>query len=260
MKKGKVFLVGAGPGDVELLTLKAVRAIQQAHVLLVDDLVNREVLQFANPQAEIVWVGKRCGRKSVAQSEIEGQMIDFAGQGKNVVRLKGGDPFIFGRGGEELQSLTSAGLEVAIIPGITSGIAAPATLGIPLTHRDHAHSVTFITGHRRDGKEFDWCALAKASDTLVIYMGLSNLTEIVDQLLSSGLSKDTPAAAIQHGTLSHQKQVVTTLEELVRQVFAVGLESPTLIVIGGVVSTSPHFVKEMAAHPNSQISAISRSY
>jgi len=241
MIKGHVYLVGAGPGDVELLTLKAVRAIALADLILVDDLVNRDVLKFSKPHAQVIWVGKRGGCKSTAQESIERQMISFALSGLSVVRLKGGDPFIFGRGGEELKTLTAAGVEVSIIPGITAGIAVPSAVGIPLTHRDHSCSITFITGHRRAEGKADWQALAQSGGTLVIYMGMSNLEEIVEQLLLAGMPASTPAAAIQNGTLTDQKHVFTTLAQLTASVAKAGLESPSIIVIGTVVSTSPHF-------------------
>lgn len=235
MKHGKIFLIGAGPGDVELLTLAAVRAIGQADVLLLDDLVNPDILQFARPGARLIHVGKRGGCRSTPQAFIHRQMIVLARQGQIVARVKGGDPFIFGRGGEEQQMLQQAGCSVSVISGISAGVAAPATLGIPLTHRELTHGVTFITGHTRDGDAPDWQALVRSRTTLVIYMGMSHMTGIVDALLDAGLSPHTATAAIQHGTLPQQRQVITTLAALPGEVAAAGLGSPAILVIGEVV-------------------------
>jgi uroporphyrin-III C-methyltransferase len=234
MKAGKVTLIGAGPGDPELLTLKAVRALGEADVVLVDDLVNREVLQHA-AQARIVEVGKRGGCKSTPQHFINRMMIALAQQGHNVVRLKGGDVFLFGRGGEEMLELRAAGIATEIVPGITSGTSVPATLGIPVTHRAFTHGVTFVTGHTQDGMPVNWRALAESGTTLVIYMGMKNLPEIVSGLLEAGMANDMPAAVIQHGTLPEQKQVITTLAMLPMAVHQSGLGSPALIVVGDVV-------------------------
>lgn len=249
-KTGKVTLVGAGPGDPELITLKAVRALQQADVVLVDDLVNRELLRHA-PQARVVEVGKRGGCKSTPQHFIQRLLLAAALQGENVVRLKGGDPFLFGRGGEEMLALRAAGIDVAVIPGITSGTAVPASLGIPLTHRDYTHGVTFVTGHTQSGDPVNWQALVASQTTLVIYMGMSNLPQIVSALLAAGLSPHTPAAAISQGTLPQQKQVVTTVALLPLAVRQQELASPTLIVIGDVAAlaqlTQPAQTARMAA-------------
>lgn len=234
VKHGKVSLVGAGPGDPELMTLKAVRALSEADVVLVDDLVNREVLVHA-PQAKIVDVGKRGGCQSTPQHFIHRMMIALAEQGSRVVRLKGGDPYLFGRGGEEMQALREAGIEADMIPGITSGTAVPATIGIPVTHRDHACGVTFVTGHTRDGGEIQWRGLVESRTTLVIYMGIKNLAAIVQELIAAGMPADTPAAAIQQGTLPDQRQVVTQLAALPMAVQQEKLVSPSLIVVGEVV-------------------------
>lgn len=223
MKTGRVTLIGAGPGDPELLTLKTVRALAAADVVLVDDLVNHEVLRHA-PQAWVVEVGKRGGCKSTQQ------------QGQHVAQPKGGDPFLFGRGGEEMLALRDAGIEVDIIPGITSGTAVPASIGIPLTHREYTHGATFITGHTRDGVQPNWRALIGGGTTLVIYMGLKHLPEIVSSLLDAGLAGDMPAAVIQQGTLPHQQQVVTHIANLPLAVNQRGIMSPALIVVGKVAS------------------------
>ena len=231
---GKVYLIGAGPGDPELLTLKAAKALQHADVVLVDDLVNRDILQHA-AQARVIEVGKRGGCKSTPQHFINRLMISLAEQGQTVARLKGGDPFLFGRGGEEMLALRAAGITAEIIPGITSGIAAPTSLGIPVTHREYNHGVTFVTGHTQDGEKPNWRALAEGGTTLVIYMGMKHLSLIVSELLAAGLSPETPAAAIQNGSLPHQQQVIVSLSMLPFAVKQAGLESPAIIVVGDVV-------------------------
>ena len=234
-----VTLVGAGPGDPELLTLKAVKAIRQATVLLVDDLVNPAVLEHASPSARIVHVGKRGGCKSTPQAFIEKLMVMAALEGENVVRLKGGDPFIFGRGGEEVESLQAAGVAVMVVNGITAGLAAVTSLNVPLTHRDHAHGVVFVTGHAKPGDAgTDWAALAttakSAKLTLVIYMGVSGI-EVISQGLLQGLGADTPVAVVQHASLPHQRHAVCTLGELVHTLHSQRLGSPSVIVVGDVL-------------------------
>lgn len=236
MQTGKVFLIGAGPGDPELLTIKAVRALAIADVVFLDDLVDRETLQFVDRFARIVEVGKRGGCKSTPQSFIHKQMIVAAREGKVVARLKGGDPFVFGRGGEEKQALEAAGVEVEVISGVTSGLAAPAAMGIPVTHRQWSRGVTLITGHTQAGESVNWQALAASGTTLVIYMGMSNLEQISAELLRAGMAPATPAAAIQHGTLATQRSVVSTLACLTADVRHSGLASPAILVIGEVVS------------------------
>lgn len=239
MNTGKVTLVGAGPGDPELLTLKALKAIQAATVLLVDDLVSQEVVDHAPKTARIVHVGKRGGCKSTPQAFIEKLMLMAAREGENVVRLKGGDPFIFGRGGEEVEHLRAAGVHVEVINGITSGLAAATSLGVPLTHRDHAQGVIFLTGHAQKGAQPpDWKALAAAARdarlTLVIYMGVSNAGRIQDDLLS-GLPAATPVAIVQRASLPDQRHAVTRLGELTATIEREGLASPSVIVVGDVV-------------------------
>jgi uroporphyrin-III C-methyltransferase len=239
MNTGKVTLVGAGPGDPELLTLKALKAIQRATVLLVDDLVSPEVVAHAPAGARIVHVGKRGGCRSTPQAFIEKLMILAAREGENVVRLKGGDPFIFGRGGEELEHLRAAGIEVEVVSGITSGLAAVTSLGVPLTHREHAQGVVFLTGHAQKGAEPpDWKAIAAlardARLTLVIYMGVSSAGRIQQDLLS-GLPPATPVAVVQKASLPQQRHAVTTLGELAATIARDGLGSPSVIVVGDVV-------------------------
>jgi uroporphyrin-III C-methyltransferase len=237
---GTVSLVGAGPGDPELLTLKAVKAISAATVLLVDDLVSDAVLAHAKPGARIVHVGKRGGCKSTPQAFIEKLMVMAASEGEVVVRLKGGDPFIFGRGGEEVEALRAAGIEVQVVNGITAGLAGLTSLGVPLTHREHAHGVVFVTGHAKPGDSgTDWPALAAtardAKLTLVIYMGVSGSQQIQTELLT-GLPAHTPVAVIQHATLPQQRHVVTPLGQLRATIEREGLGSPAVIVVGDVVS------------------------
>ncbi len=237
--RGQVTLVGAGPGDPELLTLKALKAIQAATVLLVDDLVNDAIVAFASPQARIIHVGKRGGCKSTPQSFIEKLMLTAALEGENVVRLKGGDPFLFGRGGEEVKHLQAAGVPVTVVNGITSGLAAVTSLNVPLTHRDHAHGVVFVTGHAKPGDAgTDWRALAttahQARLTLVIYMGISGAARIQAELLQ-GLPAHTPVAIIQNASLPQQRHAVCTLAELQTTIEREQLASPSVIVVGDVL-------------------------
>jgi uroporphyrin-III C-methyltransferase len=240
MNAARVTLVGAGPGDPELLTLKAVKAIQAATVLLVDDLVSPEILAFAAPSARVIHVGKRGGCKSTPQAFIEKLMVMAAREGQNVVRLKGGDPFIFGRGGEEVEHLRENGIEVEIVNGINSGLAAVTSLGVPLTHREHAHGVVFVTGHAHPGSEgADWRSLAAAARdarlTLVIYMGVSGAARIQQELLTA-LPPSTPVAVVQRASLPDQRQAVTTLGELDATIAREQLASPSVIVVGDVIS------------------------
>jgi uroporphyrin-III C-methyltransferase len=239
MNAGKVTLVGAGPGDPELLTLKAVKAIQAATVLLVDDLVSQEIVAFAAPTARVVYVGKRGGCKSTPQAFIEKLMVMAAKEGEDVVRLKGGDPFIFGRGGEEVEHLREAGIEVQVVNGITSGLAAVTSLGVPLTHREHAHGVVFVTGHAHIGSQgADWRALATAARdaklTLVVYMGVSGAARIQEELLTA-LPASTPVAIVQRASLPEQRHALTTLGQLDATIAREQLASPSVIVVGDVI-------------------------
>ncbi len=233
---GMVFLIGAGPGDPVLLTLKAVKAIQICDVLLVDDLVDRAVLAHAKPNARVIGVGKRGGCKSTPQQFIERMMIRFARAGASVGRIKGGDPFVFGRGGEEMLALRDAGINVTVVPGVTAGCAAPGTLHIPVTHRDFSRGVTFITGHTKTDAALNYSALAYAGTTLVIYMGITNLSEIAAGLIDAGMSRHTPACAIRNGTWRDQSAVISTVATLATDVAKAKLTSPAIIVIGEVVS------------------------
>jgi uroporphyrin-III C-methyltransferase len=236
---GKVFLVGAGPGDPELLTLKAVRVIGTADVVLVDDLVHRDTFAHVRTGARILEVGKRGGCKSTPQAFITRLMVRYARQGKTVVRLKGGDPFVFGRGGEEFLALMRSGVNCEVVNGISAGIAAPAAAGIPVTHRGLAKGVTFITGHTANGPAPDWSALAASGTTLVVFMGLRNIREITDKLMVGGLARSTPAACVSQGTLSSQHAVFTTLECLADAVEDAKMQSPAVLVIGDVVALAP---------------------
>lgn len=235
---GKVWLVGAGPGDPELLTLKAVRVIGEADVALVDDLVNPAVLTHLRPGARVIHVGKRGGCKSTPQAFIEKLLVTEAQAGNAVVRLKGGDPFVFGRGGEETAALDTAGIDWEVVSGITAGIAAPAAAGIPVTHRDAGRGVAFITGHSRDGAAVDWEALVRSGLTLVIYMGIARCEEIVAGLREGGLRADMPAAVIQHATLPQQRVVATTLSRLVADIQQHDIGSPAILVIGEVADAA----------------------
>jgi uroporphyrin-III C-methyltransferase len=243
--QGTCTLVGAGPGDPDLLTLKAVKAIAAASVIFADDLVSDAVLAHAQPQARIVHVGKRGGCKSTPQAFIEKLMISAVQEGERVVRLKGGDPFIFGRGGEEVEHLRAAGIEVTVINGITAGLAGLTSLGVPLTHRAHAHGVMFITGHaKQDATDaVDWAALshtaAQAKITLVIYMGMRGAAQL-QALLLQGLHPNTPVAIIQHVSLPTQRHVVCKLSELHHTVVSNQMASPSVIVVGDVLQGLLH--------------------
>jgi uroporphyrin-III C-methyltransferase/precorrin-2 dehydrogenase/sirohydrochlorin ferrochelatase len=236
-ESGEVTLVGAGPGDPELLTLKALRALQDADVILHDRLVPAAVLDMARRDARRICVGKAAGGTGSTQAEINALLIEHASRGKRVVRLKGGDPFIFGRGGEELEALRQAQIRFSVIPGITAAAGCAAYAGIPLTHRDHAHSVTFITGHGdNDGREPDYQALAKPGITAVFYMGLARVEHIAAKFLAHGAPERLPAALIAQGTLENQRVVTGTLATIAEAAARARLESPALLVVGEVVS------------------------
>jgi len=242
----KVFLVGAGPGDPELLTLAAVRALRAADVVLVDDLVNRAVLEHTRPGTRVIAVGKRGGSKSTPQAFIERLMLQEARAGHTVVRLKGGDPFLFGRGGEESAHLRAAGVGVTVIPGITSGLAAPLVAGISVTHREASPGVIFVTGHEKDGagERIDWEALAASGLTLVIYMGVAKAGRIQERLLAAGLSGATPVAAVASATLAEQRIATGTLQAMAQMIQRAGIVSPAILVIGEVAREA---VEQLAA-------------
>ncbi|WP_413712924.1 uroporphyrinogen-III C-methyltransferase [Serratia marcescens] len=232
--QGEIALVGAGPGDVGLLTLRGLQVMQQADVVLYDHLVSGEILDLVRRDAERICVGKRAGAHSVIQEETNRLLVELAQQGKRVVRLKGGDPFIFGRGGEELQVAAAAGIPFQVVPGVTAAAGATAYAGIPLTHRDHAQSVTFITGHcRPDGDGLDWADLARARQTLAIYMGTMKAADISQRLIAHGRDAATPVAVISRGTRADQQVQIGTLEHL--EYLAQRAPLPALLVIGEVV-------------------------
>jgi len=234
---GEVTLVGAGPGDPELLTLKALRALQDADVILHDRLVPEGLLDMARRDAARICVGKAAGSIGSTQEEINALLIEHALQGKRVVRLKGGDPFIFGRGGEELEALSKAQISFSVIPGVTAAAGCAAYAGIPLTHRDYAHSVTFVTAHAdKDGREPDWRALAKPGITAVFYMGLARVEHIAAQLVAHGAAATLPAAIIAQGTLQDQRVITGTLATIADVTVAANVQSPALLVVGEVVS------------------------
>jgi uroporphyrin-III C-methyltransferase len=236
---GKVYLVGAGPGDPGLMTLKGKALLECADVVIYDALVSPQILAMINPQAVQMNAGKRKGMHSMYQEDITQLLIDQAREAAIVVRLKGGDPFIFGRGGEEMEGLVKAGIAVEVVPGITSGIAAPAYAGIPLTHRAYSSSVTFVTGHEGAGKyrpAVNWSAIAHGSETIVIYMGIHNLPYIVEQLTTAGLSSQTPVALIRWGTRPNQKELIGTLETIVQRIAETKFEAPAIVVIGTIVN------------------------
>jgi uroporphyrin-III C-methyltransferase/precorrin-2 dehydrogenase/sirohydrochlorin ferrochelatase len=253
---GEVTLVGAGPGDPELLTLKALRALQDADIILHDRLVSQGVLDLARRDARKICVGKAAGGIGTTQREINELLIFHAGQGRRVVRLKGGDPFIFGRGGEELEAVARAGINFSVVPGITAAAGCAAYAGIPLTHRDHAHSVSFVTGHADgSGNEPDWRALAAPGHTAVFYMGLARLQHIVARLLAHGAPAARPAAIVVHGTTARQRVITATLGTLAETASGANLESPALLIVGDVVALHSSLAWFGAASSESEAAA-----
>jgi uroporphyrin-III C-methyltransferase len=234
-RRGIVQIVGAGPGDPELLTLRAVRALREAELVIHDRLIGPEILDYAHPAATRIDVGKTKGHHRVPQEEINALLAQHARSGRRVVRLKGGDPFVFGRGGEELEYLLSRGIRVEVVPGVTAAAGCAASAGIPLTHRDHAGAVTFISGHAKDGEPgLDWTSLARGGQTLVVYMGLSTAGQVARRLIEHGMNPATPTAVIENGTLPTQRVVAGTVAALPQLVAKHRIESPALIVIGDV--------------------------
>ena len=233
---GRVYLVGAGPGDPELLTLRAVRLLEQAQVVVYDHLVSSAVLEFVSPKAQRIFAGKRRNEHTLRQEQINALLVSLARQGNMVVRLKGGDPFIFGRGGEELQALATQGIEFEVVPGVTAASGVASYAAIPLTHRDYAQSCIFVTGHLKDGTaELDWPSLVRPHQTVVIYMGLGGLPEICRQMMAHGAAPDLPIAVVQDGSIATQKVVTGTLIDMPERVAQAGLKSPCLTIIGDVV-------------------------
>lgn len=233
---GKVYLVGAGPGDPELLTLKADRLIQCADVVVYDNLVSPAILARIPLSVRRIYVGKKASRHTIPQGELNGLLVRLAQEGALVVRLKGGDPFIFGRGGEEMEVLVEAGVPCEVVPGITAASGCAAYSGFPLTHRDHAQSVTLATGHLKDDSvNLDWPALARPGQTLVFYMGVLGIQDICSQLITHGLAPDTPVAVIENGTRPDQRTVQSSLAHLPWAMAEAGITPPALVVVGSVV-------------------------
>lgn len=234
--RGEVYLVGGGPGDPDLLTFRALRLMQQCDVCVYDKLVSKEVMELVRRDAELIYVGKSRDQHTLPQEEINALLARLALEGKRVLRLKGGDPFIFGRGGEEIETLMQHGVPFQVVPGITAANGVSSYAGIPLTHRDYAQACLFITGHLKDGTiDLDWQAMARPKQTVVIYMGLVGLEQICSKLMAQGVSPDMPAAVIQQGTTQKQRVVESTLQHLAAEVAAAGLKPPSLTIIGEVV-------------------------
>jgi uroporphyrin-III C-methyltransferase len=233
-RAGVVHLVGAGPGDPDLLTVKALRLLQTADVVVHDRLAPQAILDLASPQARLIDVGKRKSRHTLPQDDINSLLVALAREGLMVVRLKGGDPFVFGRGGEELEFCRAAGVETHVVPGVTAGLAAAASAGVALTHRGLAQAVTFVTGHAASGQapDLDWVALASANQTVVVYMGLSTAPAIAARLIAAGRAPSTPVLAVQDASRADERRVLTTLRELPAAL--AGLDGPALLIIGEV--------------------------
>ncbi|MGA9289378.1 MAG: uroporphyrinogen-III C-methyltransferase [Anaerobacillus sp.] len=235
---GKVYLVGAGPGDIDLITVKGLKCIENADIILYDRLINEDLLNYAKKDVELIYCGKLPNYHTLKQETINRFLVKHALKGKIVTRLKGGDPFVYGRGGEEAEALANHGIPFEVVPGITSGIAAPAYAGIPVTHRELSSTFAFVTGHRKDGEEEElkWESLAKGIDTLAIYMGVKNLPYICSMLKKHGKKKDTPVALIHWGTTQTQQTVTGTLENIIEEVEKAEIQNPSMIVVGEVVN------------------------
>ena len=237
LEAGKVWLIGAGPGDPDLLTVKAARLIARADVLVFDHLVGDGIMDLARPDARRIYAGKEASNHTLPQAAINKLLVDLAREGLAVVRLKGGDPFIFGRGGEELETLAASCIPFEVVPGVTAASGCAAYSGFPLTHRDHAQAVTFVTGHLKDHTvNLDWPALARPNQTVVFYMGIGAAEEICRQMISHGLPPQTPAAVVRNGTLPTQQSLLATLETLPQRIEQAGITPPALIVVGSVVN------------------------
>ncbi len=234
--RGEVFLVGTGPGDPDLLTVKALRLIREAEVVLYDNLVSDEIMALVPATAERIYVGKKRADHAMRQEAINELLVSLAHMGRRVLRLKAGDPFVFGRGGEEIETLGANGVRFEVVPGITAALGAASYAGIPLTHRDHAQSCVFVTGNTQDGAlNVDWAAIVRPRQTVVIYMGFQNLDELCRELVSHGLAPSTPAAMVQQATTASQRVVCADLATLAERAHEAGLKPPTLIIVGEVV-------------------------
>ena len=235
LNEGWVWLCGAGPGDPGLLTLHALNALRQANVIVYDALVDQRILDWANPDAEMIYAGKRGGKPSPKQRDISLTLVEKASAGRKVLRLKGGDPFVFGRGGEEAQTLVQHGVPIRIIPGITAGVGGLAYAGVPITHRDVNQSVTFVTGHDQSGEvtsSLDWQSIAKGSQVIVIYMGMKHIAQITSQLIAAGRAPDEPMCFVTQATTPEQRVLETTLEHAEADVAKAGLAPPAIICVG----------------------------
>jgi len=237
LEAGKVWLIGAGPGDPDLLTVKAARLIAQADALVYDHLVGEGIMDLARSDARLIYAGKEASNHTLPQGSINQLLVDLAREGLSVVRLKGGDPFIFGRGGEELETLVASGIPFEVIPGVTAAAGCAAYSGFPLTHRDHAQALTFVTGHLKDGSvNLDWPALARPCHTVVFYMGIGAAAEICRQMIAHGLPSTTPAAVVRNGTLPDQQTLLATLGTLPQRISESKIKPPALIIVGSVVN------------------------
>ena len=237
LSPGKVWLVGAGPGDPDLLTVKAARLIAQADALVYDHLVGDGITDLARADARRIYAGKEASKHTLPQDAINDLLVELAKEGLAVVRLKGGDPFIFGRGGEELETLAASGIPFEVVPGVTAAAGCAAYSGFPLTHREHAQAVVFVTGHLKDGTvNLDWPALARPNQTVVFYMGIGAAEEICRQMMAHGLPSLTPAAVVRNGTLPDERTVLGTLGNLPHRIAESGIKPPALIVVGSVVN------------------------
>jgi uroporphyrinogen III methyltransferase/synthase len=250
--RGKVYLVGGGPGDPELLTLKAQRLIATADAIVHDQLVSDEIMARANPKAETIFVGKKPGAFCCAQRDIETTLIRLARENKAVVRLKGGDPFVFGRGGEEAEALVAAGIPFEVVPGVTSALAAAGYAGVPLTHREHSSAVVFLTGHEDPNKPdtvIHWEDYGRLKATLCVYMGMKNLESITRRLIAGGMRPETPAAVIQSATTGSHRQLLSTVEAVALRAEREGFGAPAIVVIGAVAALTDKLAWFEANHP-----------